>query len=177
MRGPSEGGVAATGETFALRAHRPGDMGWIIHRQAVLYAQEYGWNEEFEALVAEIAASFIRSFAPARERCWIAERDGAVLGAVFLVRESHEAAKLRLLYVEPAARGSGLGRRLVRECIRFAQDAGYGRLTLWTNDNLHAARRIYEGEGFRLVAEERHRSFGHDLVGQNWELRLSGRLP
>jgi DNA-binding MarR family transcriptional regulator/GNAT superfamily N-acetyltransferase len=161
---------------YTLRPHRPGDMGWIIHRQALLYHREYGWDETFEALVAEICAAFIKSFDPARERCWIAEVDGEIAGCVFLVRQSDAVAKLRLLYVEEAARGLGLGRRLVRECIAFARGAGYGTLTLWTNDILHAARKIYLAEGFRLVAEQRHRSFGHDLVGQNWELSLRSQV-
>jgi DNA-binding MarR family transcriptional regulator/ribosomal protein S18 acetylase RimI-like enzyme len=155
-----------------LRPHRPGDMGFVIHRQAVLYHQEYGWDESFEALVAEICAGFIKSFEPGRERCWIAEIDGEIVGSVFLVRQSDEIAKLRLLYVEPKARGLGLGQRLVRACIGFAREAGYAQLTLWTNDILHAARQIYVAEGFRLVAEEKHHSFGHDLVGQNWALDL-----
>ena len=167
------GAGAAPQADCVLRPHRPGDMGFVIHRQAVLYHQEYGWDESFEALVAEICAGFIKSFEPGRERCWIAEIDGEIVGSVFLVRQSDEVAKLRLLYVEPKARGLGLGQRLVRACIGFAREAGYAQLTLWTNDILHAARQIYVAEGFRLVAEEKHHSFGHDLVGQNWALDLA----
>lgn len=157
---------------FVLRDHRVGDMGWIIHRQARLYAEEYGWNEEFEALVAEIAAKFIRNFNPQRERCWVAELDGEIVGAVFLVRDSDDVARLRMLHVDAKARGQGLGRRLVEECIRFARAKGYKTLTLWTNDILLSARKIYERAGFKLVAEEKHRSFGKDLVGQHWNLAL-----
>jgi DNA-binding MarR family transcriptional regulator/GNAT superfamily N-acetyltransferase len=166
------GRVPETKPSFTLRGHRPGDMGWITHRQAVLYAREYGWDETFEALVAEVTAGFVRAYDPARERCWIAERRGEVVGSVFCVRESDTAAKLRLLYVEPDARGLRIGRTLVETCIAFAREAGYRTLTLWTNDILLAARKVYLDCGFKLVAEEPHHSFGKDLVGQNWELAL-----
>lgn len=157
---------------YILRPHQVGDMGWVVHRQAVLYAEEYGWDETFEALVARIAADFIDNFDPQREHCWIAEMDGEVVGSAFVVRQSARVAKLRMVYVEPRARGHGIGQRLVDEAIRFARRRGYRSLTLWTNDILVSARRIYEAAGFRLIKEEQHHSFGKDLVGQNWELDL-----
>ena len=159
---------------LVLRPHRPGDMGWVVHRQAVLYAQEYGWDERYEALISRIVADFIDHFDPRRERCWIAEREGEIIGSVFLIAHPERAgvARLRLLYVERSARGLGIGRRLVQECTQFARQAGYETITLWTNSVLTSARKIYEAEGYRLVREEPHQSFGHDLVGQIWELEL-----
>jgi DNA-binding MarR family transcriptional regulator/GNAT superfamily N-acetyltransferase len=162
----------AAREPYLLREHRVGDIGWIAHRQGVLYAEEYGWDERFEALVAEIGAHFITHFDPAKERCVIAERAGEIVGSAFVVKQSPRVAKLRLVYVEPSARGLGIGRRMVEECIRFARLKRYRKMVLWTNDILVSARRIYEAAGFTLVSEERHHSFGHDLVGQYWELAL-----
>ena len=159
---------------YLLRAHQPGDMGWVIHRHGVLYADEYGWDERFEALVAQIAAEFIQKFDAKRERCWIAERDGAIVGSVFLVKKSDRVARLRLLLVEPSARGLGIGGRLVDECVRFARQAGYRQITLWTQSILDAARNIYRKAGFHVVKRERHQSFGHHLTGETWELSLWG---
>lgn len=157
---------------IVLRSLQVGDIGWVAHRQGILYAQEYGWDGTFEALVAEIAAQFVKNFDPAWENAWIAEREGRVVGSVFLVKVSEQEAKLRLLYAEPEVRGTGLGRQLTAECIAFAKARAYLKLTLWTNDILHAARRIYQDAGFVLVSEETHRSFGHELVGQYWALDL-----
>jgi len=158
--------------TVSLRGHRPGDMGWVIGAHGRLYAQEFGWDERFEALVAGIAADFINDFDRARERCWIAEMNGEPVGCVFLVKESASVAKLRLLIVEPRARGIGLGRRLVEQCIAFAREKRYRKLVLWTQSNLAAARAIYRKTGFRKISEEKHASFGVRLTGEYWELGL-----
>jgi DNA-binding MarR family transcriptional regulator/GNAT superfamily N-acetyltransferase len=174
------GGEAARPAVVVLRPPEPGDMGWVVGRQARLYADEYGWNQEYEALAAEIVAKFIREFDPQRERCWIAEREGERLGAVFCARAGSDGrgalregtAKLRLLHVEQAARGLGIGQRLVEECVRFARRAGYGRMELWTQSNLVAARHIYERAGFVRVKEEAHHSFGHDLVAETWAMEF-----
>jgi len=155
-----------------LRAHRPGDMGWVVQAHGELYAQEYGWDERFEALVAGITAKFIQNLDPERERCWIAEMNGERVGAVFAVKQSRTVAKLRLLIVEPSARGRGLGRRLVQECIAFAREKGYRKLVLWTQSNLAAARAIYKSCGFEPRKTEPHASFGVKLTGEYWELVL-----
>jgi DNA-binding MarR family transcriptional regulator/GNAT superfamily N-acetyltransferase len=160
---------------FILRPHRVGDMGWIVHREGLGYAEQYGWDGTFEALVAQIAAEFVTNFDPNRERCWMAEMDGHNVGHVFLVKHPSQPsiAKLRLLFVEPSARGMGLGDALVQECIRFARSAGYRKVVLWTQSILTPAHRIYQKAGFRLTKEEPHHSFGQDLVGQEWELELT----
>ena len=155
-----------------LRTHRPGDMGWIIQQHGALYAREYGWDISFEALCAEIAAQFLKTFDPARERCWIAEIDGGQVGSVFLVKHTDDIAKIRLLLIDPAGRGIGLGKTLVDECITFARSCGYRKITLWTQSILLAARGIYQRAGFVRVATEPHHSFGQDLIGETWELEL-----
>ena len=153
---------------FVLRAPEPGEYGWVVQRHGALYAQEYGWDETFEALVARIVADFVEHRDPRRENAWIAEVDGEPAGCVFCVKRDEKTAQLRLLLVDPRTRGMGIGTRLVEECLRFARRAGYEEIMLWTNDVLEEARHIYERAGFELVEEERHHSFGHDLVGQNW---------
>lgn len=163
---------AVNGMPAIIRPHRPGDMGWIVQSQATFYTREHGWNDQFEALVADVVARFLANFDSARDFCWIAERAGERVGSVLVTDGGDGIAKLRLLYVDEGARGLGLGRTLVDECIRFSRKAGYRQLTLWTNDVLHAARHIYEKAGFRLVAEEKHRMFGKEENGQTWTLDL-----
>jgi DNA-binding MarR family transcriptional regulator/GNAT superfamily N-acetyltransferase len=165
--------VSAAKTPYILRPPQPGDMGWIVHRHGVLYAQEYHWDETFEALVATIVGEFVQRFDPKRERCWMAEKDGEIVGSVFVVKGDDETtAKLRLLLVEPSARGLGIGGRLVDECVRFARRVGYRKLTLWTQANLLAARKIYEKAGFQLVKGVPNHAFGHDLVSETWDLAL-----
>ncbi|HTU34974.1 MAG TPA: helix-turn-helix domain-containing GNAT family N-acetyltransferase [Candidatus Acidoferrum sp.] len=165
-------GSPETRTPYLLRQHQPGDMGWVVERQGILYVREYGWDETYEALAAEIVAQFIRNYDFKRERCWIAEKDGVRVGAVFAVKGSEEVAKLRLLHVEPEARGLGIGKRLVEECVRFARQAGYKKITLWTSSILTAARHIYGQVGFRLVREESQHGFGKDLTMETWDLDL-----
>jgi DNA-binding MarR family transcriptional regulator/N-acetylglutamate synthase-like GNAT family acetyltransferase len=157
---------------LVLRAPLPGDLGWVVHRHGVLYAREYGYDARFEALVARIVAKFAENHDRKRERCWIAEQRGEIVGAVFLVKASAKVGRLRLFYVEPEARGQGIGARLVEECVRFARQVGFRKITLWTQNDLYAARHLYEKAGFRRVREERHRSFGQSLVAETWELVL-----
>jgi DNA-binding MarR family transcriptional regulator/GNAT superfamily N-acetyltransferase len=169
---PAASGHERDGEPFTLREHRAGDLGWIVSRQGALYADEYGWTTEYEALAADIVAQFLKNFDPARERCWIAEREGAPVGAVMIVKQSDNVAKLRLLHVERAARGLGIGKRLIDECIRFSRAVGYQTITLWTQSNLLAARHLYKAAGFACVAREPHHRFGKDLVAEIWEFAL-----
>jgi DNA-binding MarR family transcriptional regulator/GNAT superfamily N-acetyltransferase len=172
IRAALNGRGAGEGD-LSLRALRPGDVGWIIHRQTVLYHQEYGWDWTYEGLASRILGAFVAEFDSAKEDGWVAERGGAIVGSIFLMKsDDPSVAKLRLLYVEPGARGLGLGRTLVATCIGRARELGYRKLTLWTNDVLVAARRIYQAAGFRLTSEAPHHSFGHDLVGQTWTLDL-----
>ena len=166
------GGLSEPPAPYRLRPPQPGDLGWVVHRHGAVYAQEYGYNEQFEALVAEIVAHFVQRYNAIRARCWIAEQDGEVVGSVFLVERSKTVAQLRLLLVEPQARGSGLGTRLVDECVRFARAAGYRKIMLWTQSELRAARRLYQAAGFRVVGKEKNHSFGKDLVSETWELEL-----
>ena len=165
-------GEREDGDPITLREHRAGDMGWIVSRQSALYAEEYGWTTEYEALASEIVAQFLKTFDPEREHCWIAEQDATPVGAVMIVKQSDAVAKLRLLHVERAARGLGIGTRLVAECVRFSRAAGYEKITLWTQSNLLAARHLYEAAGFARISQEPHHRFGKDLVAETWELAL-----
>jgi DNA-binding MarR family transcriptional regulator/N-acetylglutamate synthase-like GNAT family acetyltransferase len=164
--------ASSRAEPLVLRTHRPGDMGWIVHRHGVLYADEFGYDERFEALVAKVVAGFIENWDAARERCWVAERNGEIVGSIFVVAESKRIAKLRLLLVEPSARGLGIGRRLVEEVVRFAKQVGYKRVELWTQNELKAARKIYKAVGFEKTGEEEHALFGKPLKAETWALEL-----
>jgi DNA-binding MarR family transcriptional regulator/GNAT superfamily N-acetyltransferase len=166
------GDKVQTSTSYLLRQHQPGDLGWIVSRQAILYAEEYGWDGTYEALASEIVAQFIKNYDAKCERCWIAEKDGNRVGGVFVAKASDDIAQLRLLHVEAEARGLGIGKRLVEECIRFARQAGYQKVTLWTQSILHAARHIYRQAGFEVVREQQHHTFGKDLTAETWELDL-----
>jgi DNA-binding MarR family transcriptional regulator/N-acetylglutamate synthase-like GNAT family acetyltransferase len=157
---------------YLLRTHQPGDMGWVIERHALIYSREYGWDDTFEGLVAKIAGEFLEKFDPKKERCWIAEQDGERVGCIFLVKKTEKVAKLRLLIVEPKARGSGIGRRLVSECVRHARQVGYKKMTLWTQSHLHAARRLYEEAGFQLTKSWANHAWGKDVISETWDLEL-----
>ena len=157
---------------FTIRSHRPGDIGWITHRHGVLYWKEYGWDERFEGIVARVVADFIDTFDPAREHCWVAERNGEIVGSIFIVAKTKTVAKLRLLLVEPSARGLGIGSRLVDEVIRFARKVGYKRIELWTHPELVSARKIYKAAGFELIAEEMHQLFGKPHRAETWAMKL-----
>lgn len=172
IRGSLEPKAREDRPAYILRPHQPGDMGWVVHRHGALYTQEYGWNDRFEALVARIVAEFLEHFDPARERCWIAERNGEIVGSIFVVAKSKTVAKLRLLLVEPSARGLGIGSRLVHEVVEFARRVGYRKIVLWTQRELTPARRIYKAAGFRLVSTEVHEMFGMPLRAETWEMRL-----
>jgi DNA-binding MarR family transcriptional regulator/GNAT superfamily N-acetyltransferase len=167
------GDVEDAKTSYLLRPHQPGDLGWVVHRQAILYADEFGWDGTYEALAAEVVAQFIKNYDPKCERAWVAEKNGERVGAVFVAKGSDQIAKLRLLHVERQARGLGIGQRLVEECIRFARQAGYQKMTLWTQSILHAARHIYEKAGFQVVHKEKHHSFGKNLTAETWELDLT----
>jgi DNA-binding MarR family transcriptional regulator/GNAT superfamily N-acetyltransferase len=163
----------AASTPYVIRPPHAGDLGWVVHRQGLLYAEEWGYNEQFEALTAEIVADFVKNLRPSKERCWIAEKDGEIVGSIFLVRKSDRVAKLRLLLVEPSARGMGIGSRLIDECIRFARRVGYRKITLWTQSELDAARRLYKKAGFTITARKAHDSFGRQgLVSETWDLTL-----
>jgi GNAT superfamily N-acetyltransferase len=159
---------------ISLRSHRVGDIGWIIYRHAMLYAEEYGWNEQFEALVGQSASRFLKDYDPERERCWVAEMNGEFAGCIFLMKdlEAANTGRLRNFLVEPEARGKGLGHRMIQECIDFSKSVGYEKIVLWTNDVLHAARHLYEDFGFRLVHEEPIELFGPKGMAQTWEMNL-----